>query len=160
MTASKRSDTTTYDGWLGRHVYDANGDKVGEIDHIFYDDRSQRPEWLAVRTGLFGMKTTFVPINGSTPYEGDDLQVPFTKDFVKDAPRLDVDEEMTIFQEQELWSYYGYDHAGTSEADSCGYGTTYTRGRADEGFVAAWDSTWLPRRERLRRYEDHRARSR
>ena len=33
----------TYDGWLGRHAYDANGDKIGEIDHIFYDDRTSGP---------------------------------------------------------------------------------------------------------------------
>jgi hypothetical protein len=160
MTASKRSENRTYEGWLGRHAYDANEDKIGEIDHIFYDDRTQRPEWLAVKTGLFGMKTTFVPITGSTPYKGDDLQVPFTKDFVKDAPRLDVDEEMTELQEQQLWAYYGYDYAGTSAADSFGYGRLYSQKRADEGFSSGWDASWSPRRERLRRYEDRRAQSR
>jgi hypothetical protein len=159
MTASKRSENRTYDGWLGRHAYDANDDKIGTIDHIFYDDRTQRPEWLAIKTGLFGMKTTFVPITGSKPRD-DDLQVPFTKDFVKDAPRLDVDEEMTALQEQELWSYYGYDYAGTSAADSFGYGRLYSQERADEGFSSGWDTSWSPRRERLRRYEDRRAQSR
>ncbi len=58
---------------------------------------------------------------------------------MKDAPRLDVDETMTEFQEQELWSYYGYDYAGTSAADSYGYGTTYAQARADEGFTTGWD---------------------
>jgi hypothetical protein len=55
-------------------------------------------------------------INGSTPYERDDLRVPFTKAVVKDAPR--VDEEMTELQEQERWSYYGYDDAATPVSDS------------------------------------------
>jgi hypothetical protein len=77
--------------------------------------------------------------------------VPVTKDVVKDAPRLDVDETMTEFQERELCSYYGYDYAGTSGFRQYGYGTTYSQARADEGFSPEWDSSWLPRRERLRR---------
>ena len=59
--------TSTYDGWIGRDAYDANGDKVGEITDIYYDDVTGRPEWVAVKTGLFGMKRTFVPIHGSQP---------------------------------------------------------------------------------------------
>ena len=57
--------TSTYDGWIGRDAYDADGDKVGEITDIYYDDATGRPEWVAVKTGLFGMKRTFVPIHGS-----------------------------------------------------------------------------------------------
>jgi hypothetical protein len=160
MTASKDSGTRTYDAWLGRHAFDVDGNKIGSIDHIFYDDRTQRPEWLAVKTGLFGTKTTFVPINGSQVFKGEDLQVPFTKDFVKEAPRVDVDDTMTPMQEQELWSYYGYDYAGTSAGDSYGYGTGYSRDRADEDFPSGWQSSWSPGKERLRRYEDRRAGSR
>ena len=160
MTATKDSGHRTYEAWIGRHAYDVNGDKIGSIDHIFYDDRSQRPEWLAVKTGLFGTKTTFVPINGSKVFDGDDLQVPFTKAFVKDAPRVEVDEMMTHMQEQELWSYYGYDYAGTSDADSFGYGKTYTQARADQDYATGWQSSWTPRSERLRRYEDRRAATR
>src|SRR5215207_5076574 len=88
----------------------------------------------------------------------DDLQVPFTKDVVKDAPRLDVDEQMTEFPEQELWSYYGDDYAATAASDSDGYGTTYTQARADEASPPAGTRRGCPRRERLRRYEDRRAR--
>ena len=160
MTATKDSGHRTYEAWIGRHAYDVNGDKIGSIDHIFYDDRSQRPEWLAVKTGLFGTKTTFVPINGSKAYDGDDLQVPFTKAFVKDAPRVEVDETMTHMQEQELWSYYGYDYAGTSDADSFGYDKTYTQARAGQDYATGWQSSWTPRSERLRRYEDQRAATR
>jgi PRC-barrel domain len=160
MTATKDPDNRTYNSWVGRDAYDIKGDKIGEIDHIFYDDRTQRPEWLAVKTGLFGTKTTFVPINGSKVFNGDDLQVPFTKAFVKDAPRIDADETMSHPQELELWSYYGYDYAATSSADSFGYGKVYTQSRADNDFASDWDPSWTPREERLRRYEAQRAASR
>ena len=81
--------TSTYDGWIGRDAYDADGDKVGEITDIYYDDATGRPEWVAVKTGLFGMKRTFVPIHGSQPYGEGDLRLAFDKDMIKDAPRVD-----------------------------------------------------------------------
>ena len=34
------------------------------IDAIYYDDQTGRPEWMAVRTGFFGLNTSFVPIAG------------------------------------------------------------------------------------------------
>ena len=30
--------TTSYEAWIGRDAYDVNGDKIGEIDAIYYDD--------------------------------------------------------------------------------------------------------------------------
>ena len=62
--------TRTYDGWIGRDAYDADGDKIGEITDIYYDDETGRPEWVAVKTGLFGTKHSFVPIHGSSVYRG------------------------------------------------------------------------------------------
>ena len=43
---------------------------------------------------VFGSKKTFVPLQGSTRRgeDDDDLQVAFDKDFIKDAPKVDVDE--------------------------------------------------------------------
>ena len=38
---------------------------------------------------------------------GDRLTVPYTKDFVKDAPNIDEDGHLTPDQEQELYAYYG-----------------------------------------------------
>jgi uncharacterized protein (TIGR02271 family) len=128
--------TTTYSGWIGRDAYDVNGDKIGEISDIFYDDETGRPEWLAVRTGLFGTKHSFVPIHGSSVYgagdEGGDLQIAFDKDMVKDAPRIDDDEHLDPDQERELWSYYGYDYA--SGGKDFGYGKAYAQPRADKDY--------------------------
>ncbi len=32
----------TYDGWIGLDAFDADGDKVGEIADIYYDDATGR----------------------------------------------------------------------------------------------------------------------
>jgi PRC-barrel domain len=79
-------DTRTYDGWIGRDAYDADADRVGEITDIYYDDASGRPEWVTVKTGLFGMKRTFVPIHGSAPCGEGDLRLAYDKGTIKDAP--------------------------------------------------------------------------
>ena len=133
--------TRTYDGWIGRDAYDADGDKIGEITDIYSDDETGRPEWVAVKTGLFGTKHSFVPIHGSSVYrgeggeEGGDLQVAFDKDMVKDAPRFDDDEHLDPDQERELWSYYGYDYAeDVSRREDFGYGNAYANPRADKDY--------------------------
>ena len=57
------------------------------IDAIYYDDQTDRPEWMAIRTGFFGLNTSFVPIAGGTVRDGK-LHLPYTKDQVKDAPNI------------------------------------------------------------------------
>jgi uncharacterized protein (TIGR02271 family) len=126
--------TRTYDGWIGRDAYDADGDKVGEISDIYYDDATGRPEWVAVKTGLFGTKQTFVPIHGSQPYQENDLRLAFDKDMVKGAPRIDPEGHLSPDEERELWTYYGYDYADTTAAKEYGYGKAYGTGRADENY--------------------------
>ncbi|MGO1510150.1 MAG: PRC-barrel domain-containing protein [Actinomycetales bacterium] len=86
-------------------VHGSDG-KIGTVGQVFLDDSSGDPTWLTVNTGLFGTKESFVPLEGSR-YEGDEIVVPFDKNKVKDAPRLDVDEALTPDQERELFSHYG-----------------------------------------------------
>ena len=98
----------SYEGWIGRDAYDVNGDKIGGIDQIYYDDVTGRPEWLAIRTGFFGMNVSFAPIPGATVY-GDDLRLSYTKDQVKDAPNIDLEEaSLTAGEAQRLFDHYGF----------------------------------------------------
>ena len=127
--------TSTYDGWIGRDAYDDDGDKVGEITDIYYDDATGRPEWVAVKTGLFGLKRTLVPIHGSQLHgEGDDLRMAFHKDIIKDAPRVDPEGHLSPAEERDLWAYYGYDYAAETSTKEHGYGKAYGRERADENY--------------------------
>jgi len=134
-----QSTSQSYDNWIGTDAYDTSGEKIGEITDIFYDDRTGRPEWVAVRTGLFGAKHTFVPIHGSQLHTGsggdqDSLRLNFPKAMIKDAPRIDSDQHLTPAEEQELWSYYGFDYNAKPDLKTHGYGTDYTKNRADKDF--------------------------
>jgi uncharacterized protein (TIGR02271 family) len=98
----------SYDAWIGTDAYDVNGDKIGAIDAIYYDDQTGRPEWLAIRTGFFGMNVSFAPIAGGTVRDGT-LTLPYTKDQVKDAPNIDLEEAFhTAGEEQRLFDHYGF----------------------------------------------------
>ncbi|OFS11496.1 YsnF/AvaK domain-containing protein [Kytococcus sp. HMSC28H12] len=86
-------------------LYSVDGDKIGSIGEIYLDDRTNEPEWVTVNTGLFGTSQSFVPLAGATVTDNG-LTVQYSKDKVKDAPRVDGDEHLDVEQERELYRYY------------------------------------------------------
>lgn len=101
------SSQTTWNDWIDGDVVDQTGTKIGTVANIYMDRASGAPEWLAVQTGLFGTKETFVPLEGVTS-SGDALQVPYEKSFVKDAPNVDPEDGyLEPAEEQRLYEYYG-----------------------------------------------------
>ena len=76
--------------WHGRDLIDRDGSKIGSIGDVYLDEQTGQPEWLTVKTGLFGTRETFVPI-AEARAEGDTVRVPYEKSHVKDAPNVDAD---------------------------------------------------------------------
>ncbi|VXC57829.1 conserved hypothetical protein [Arthrobacter sp. 9AX] len=89
----------------GGNVIGSDGEKIGSIGQLYADDDTGEPTWVTVKTGLFGTSQSFVPVEGAYT-QGDDLVVPYTKDHVKDAPRVDVDGHLTPEEEDQLYTYY------------------------------------------------------
>ena len=109
-----------YEGWIGHQAVDSAGEKVGTIETLYFDDASGEPEWLAIKTGLFGTKQSFAPIAGATN-EGDDLRLAFTKDQVKGAPTVDPDGHLEADEEAALYQHYGrsdYEDSTPTGADT------------------------------------------
>jgi hypothetical protein len=77
--------------------------------------RRGRPEWVTVRTGLFGTKETFVPL-APADLIGDEVVVPFEKDQIKDAPNIDlqIGEELPQGEESLVYDCYGMSLSGGS----------------------------------------------
>jgi uncharacterized protein (TIGR02271 family) len=120
--------TDTIDRVIGADVYDADGDKIGTASEVYLDDQSGTPEWVTVKTGLFGTKQSFVPIR-EADLTGDGLRVPVSKEKVKDAPRIDTDGHLSPDEEQELYRYYGMGADGT-DTIAGGTDTMTTTGQA------------------------------
>ena len=98
----------------GQDLYDNDGDKVGSIEEIYLDAQTGEPEWALVNTGMFGTKSTFVPLQEATE-DGGSLRVPYDKAQVKDAPKMDADGELSQEDEAALYRHYGL---GYSESKS------------------------------------------
>jgi uncharacterized protein (TIGR02271 family) len=125
--------TDTLDRVIGADVYDADGDKIGTASEVFLDDSSGNPEWVTVKTGMFGTKETFVPIRDAD-LTNDGLRVPVSKAAVKDAPKIDTDGHLSPQEEEELYRHYGLGagNSGTVGTDTTtGYADTTTTGYAD-----------------------------
>jgi uncharacterized protein (TIGR02271 family) len=123
MPKQKTETTEAYE-WRGRTAVDRDGEKIGKIDEIYLDQQSGRPEWALVNTGLFGTKSTFVPLAGASS-SGKDIRVDVDKDRVKDAPQVDADQELSQEEEATLFRHYGvpYDEGGTVTAQGSPSGT-------------------------------------
>jgi uncharacterized protein (TIGR02271 family) len=100
--------THEYD-WHGRTLKDRKGEKIGTIDALYLDQETDKPEWALVNTGLFGTKSSFVPLAGAAP-RGEDVVVKVEAQQVKDAPKMEPDEQLSEQQEAELFRHYGIDY--------------------------------------------------
>jgi uncharacterized protein (TIGR02271 family) len=103
--------------WRGRTLVDRDGDKIGTIEDVYLDRNSGEPEWVAVKTGLFGSNVSFVPIRDASA-EGDDVRVSHEKDLVKDAPNVEADGELSPEEERRLYQHYGRSDYDDWTADS------------------------------------------
>jgi len=105
--------------WRGRDVIDQKGYAVGVIADLYVDEVTGRPEWAAVKTGLFSHRVTFVPLSQAAPH-GLRVQVPYDKSQLHDAPNIDPDGSLSADEEARLYQHYGldYDTAGSSGAGS------------------------------------------
>ena len=95
------------DTLIGRDVYDRDNHKIGSIGQV-WSDAAGRPAWASVRTGLFGLKESLLPLPHAD-LRGDDVVVPIEKARVKDAPNVDAshDEPLTEAEVDRLYEHYG-----------------------------------------------------
>jgi uncharacterized protein (TIGR02271 family) len=128
VTGGNMIGTDTLSRVIGQDVYDSSGEKIGIASEVYLDDATGQPEWVTVRTGLFGTKESFVPIRDADLTD-DGVRVSVSKDQVKDAPRIDADGHLSPQEEQELYRYYALSMGTDVQA------TQSTTGRAESGMT-------------------------
>jgi uncharacterized protein (TIGR02271 family) len=116
--------TAIEDQYAGYEVYDPNGEKIGKVDDLFVDENDQ-PEYLGVKMGFLGTKSTLIPWEiVSADEEGHRIEVSVEKGKAKDGPAFDDDREITPEYENEVRSYYGLQGMQGSEQQGA-YGEYY-----------------------------------
>lgn len=98
------SDTMSMDlsRLRGRPAFDANGEPIGSIDEIYYDEETNVPEWVSVENYL-------VPVRGAGGSE-QELRLAYTRDQIM-ATRPVTDDIVTQDHEAELYEHYGFDYS-------------------------------------------------
>ena len=119
MAAQNLSDPAQLDGVT---VHDSDGGKIGKVSDVYLDQDTSRPEWAAVKTGMFGGHVSLVPLANAS-FDGEALKVPYSKDQVKNAPHQDPAQELSPAQEAEIFEHYGVPYGGeTVTAQTGGQG--------------------------------------
>jgi hypothetical protein len=92
--------------WRGRTLNDANGERIGKLEDVYFDIDTEEAQFGTVKEGLFGRHLTFVPLVGAT-VGPDSLQVATTVAEVKGAPNIAVEsEQLTTEDESVLYHHY------------------------------------------------------
>lgn len=89
----------------GKTMHGEGGEKIGKIVDVYESTEGSDGTFVTVSTGLFGGHASFVPLAKSS-MQGNDVVVPYTKDLVKDAPRVEADQELTSQEEDRLYDHY------------------------------------------------------
>ncbi|MFD5248264.1 DUF2382 domain-containing protein [Amycolatopsis sp. NPDC058340] len=94
-------------------VVDPTGNKLGKVGNVYLADATRQPEWITVKTGLFGTKESFVPLSGAHA-DQDGVHVRVDKEAVSDAPRIEADGHLSMEESAQLYKHYGLPMPRTS----------------------------------------------
>jgi uncharacterized protein (TIGR02271 family) len=98
-------DTNRVDDLVGTNVLGTDGSTIGSVGQVYVDDTTGTPSFVTVKTGLFGIKESFVPLQDAT-LEDEGLRVPYEKSLVKDAPTVDPDGHISEQEERQIFEHY------------------------------------------------------
>jgi PRC-barrel domain len=105
-------------------VYDQHYEKVGKVDDIFVDANDE-PEYIGVKTGFLGMKSTLIPIELVRVNDRRKLlEVAADEETIKHAPTFDDDGDITPEYEDRVHGYFGLERPAHMQS-SGGYGGYY-----------------------------------
>ena len=122
-------DTSSLGQLAGKHVKGPDGENIGKIADVYESTDGGGGTFATVTTGLFGGGSSFFPLDAAE-LRGDDVVVPYSKSFIKDAPRVENDEELTAPEEQRLFEYYS--QAGGMSTGAATTSTTGTQSFTDD----------------------------
>lgn len=98
--------------WRGRQVVDADGDKIGSLEAIYVDTKTDEPSFASIEIGLPGRKRlVFAPLTDATVTPAH-VRVRCDKKLVKSAPGIATDGELLAKDEPALFSHYGLAYPG------------------------------------------------
>jgi len=96
----------------GNTMTGQDGQKIGKIVDVYESTQDADGTFVTVHTGMFGGNASFVPL-AKASLQGKDVVVPYDKALVKDAPRVEADQELTSAEEERLYQHYSLQRAAS-----------------------------------------------
>jgi hypothetical protein len=98
--------TDVIDRIIGADALDVQDDRIGEVSQIYIDELTDRPTWVSVRLGLLSGAEVLVPLENAE-WDERSLHVDVERRIARDAPRKEMDEPLTVGEEERLYTHYG-----------------------------------------------------
>lgn len=96
--------------WRDRDVVDAGGSKIGTLEAVYVDTRTDQPYFATVIVGMpTRRRLVFVPLTGATVGPSY-LRVAHTKNEVRSAPSIETDGELPAEDEGVVFAHYKLDY--------------------------------------------------
>ena len=100
-----QSDFDDFSAWSGRDVLSPDGERLGAVELIFLDEATGVPEWVLVALGEDDA-STLVPLAGAS-VEDESIRVEQDRERIAAAPRLEVEDTITVAECRRLYEHYG-----------------------------------------------------
>ena len=108
----------------GLHVIGRGDVTLGVVEGVYADIRSGHPQWVAIRSGLFGTDVSLVPLTRAERSDRS-LRIPYGTQEIRAAPHRAPGTVMSRKEEANLFRHYG---AGDgSAAPSAGNPASHSR---------------------------------
>ena len=123
--AEEAGSLTYEERYADYEVYDRDGERLGNVETLFLDE-DDRPEYMGVKMGLLGTRSTLIPWAAVTREneEGRRLEVGVDKETAENGPAFEEDQGITPELEREVHRHYGIERATEAE-DRVAYGDYY-----------------------------------
>ncbi len=149
MTTEDRGDRfrELEEAYRDYNVYDQHYERIGRVDDVFVDEHD-RPEYIGVKTGFLGTRSTLIPMEIARINDRRRLiEVAADRETIQHAPAFDDNEEITPDHEARIYAYFGLEHPGLPQS-SRGYGDYYdSETYAREDLSGAVDTEYGERRD-------------
>lgn len=96
--------------WRGHDVVDRAGSKIGTLEAVYVDTRTDEPAFVTVLVGLPGRRRlVFAPLLDAVVGPGY-VRVAYDKKQVRSAPSIGTDGELPASAEPEVFGHYELPH--------------------------------------------------
>jgi hypothetical protein len=139
MKSLKNMTGDSLEQMIDYKVVDQNGASIGTLHSLWSDPTTGGVEFLGVKTGwLFGHNHV-VPAEKAELDETDSVvRLPYTELFIKEAPSIPADAEISEMEEDSIYEYYGLTSPGQAAAGAADANDVATVADPDAGTTTRW----------------------